>query len=97
MRSDQLKTFVEENFADKKLIIVSNREPYVHKNTLMGTKVDNPAGGLTSAMDDVMKAVGGTWIAWGSGSADKNVVDGNDRIPVPPDNPSYTLKSVWLS
>jgi alpha,alpha-trehalose-phosphate synthase [UDP-forming]/trehalose-phosphatase len=97
MRSDQLKTFVEENFADNKLIIVSNREPYIHKKTLMGTKVDNPAGGLTSAMDDVMKAVGGTWIAWGSGSADKDVVDDKDRIPVPPGDPSYTLKRVWLS
>jgi trehalose 6-phosphate synthase/phosphatase len=97
MRSDQLKTFVKDNFCNRKLIIVSNREPYIHKKTLTGTKVDNPAGGLTSAMDDVMKAVGGTWIAWGSGSADKEVVDEKDRISVPPDNPSYTLKRVWLS
>lgn len=78
------------------LIIVSNREPYVHKKTGPGVKVEKTTGGLTSAMDDVLRATGGTWVAWGSGSGDRDAVDGRGHILVPPGNPSYTLKRVWL-
>src|SRR4030067_273550 len=92
-----LRAFIEENFADKKLIVITNREPYVHKKAGSGIKVEKPAGGVTSALDDVMRAVGGTWVAWGSGSSDREAVDGKDCIMVPPENPSYTLKRVWLS
>ena len=56
-----------------------------------------PAGGLTSALDPVMQACHGTWVAWGSGSADRQAVDAQDRVVVPPDNPHYTLRRVWLS
>src|SRR5262244_4600848 len=56
-----------------------------------------PAGGLTSALDPVMQACHGTWVAWGSGSADRQAVDAQDRVAVPPDNPQYTLRRVWLS
>jgi len=97
MREESLKNFIDENFSDKRLIIISNREPYVHKKTASGIREERPAGGLTSAMDDVLKAVGGTWIAWGSGSADRETVDGNNRIMVPTERPSYTLKRVWLT
>ncbi len=97
MNSKRLRTFIEDNFIDKGLVIVSNREPYIHKKTLKGIRVEEPAGGLTAAMDAVLKATGGTWIAWGSGTADKEVVDERDRLAVPPATPSYTLKRVWLS
>lgn len=53
--SDRLKAFIEENFSEETLIIVSNREPYIHKKDGLGIKVETPAGGLTSAMDDVHK------------------------------------------
>jgi alpha,alpha-trehalose-phosphate synthase [UDP-forming] len=56
-----------------------------------------PAGGLTSALDPVMQACHGTWVAWGSGSADRQAVDARDHVPVPPHNPQYTLRCVWLS
>jgi len=56
-----------------------------------------PAGGLTAALAPVMHACQGTWVAWGSGSADRQTVDGQDRVQVPPDNPQYTLRRVWLS
>lgn len=92
-----LRAFIEENFSDESLIIVSNREPYIHKKVGSGIKAERPAGGLTSAMDDVMKAIGGKWVAWGSGSGDKDVVDSKGRVAVPPENPSYTLKRVWLN
>ena len=56
-----------------------------------------PAGGLTSALDPLLQALGGTWVAWGSGEADAAVVDENDRVRVPPENPSYTLRRIWLT
>jgi len=92
-----LKALIEENFSDKNLLIVSNREPYVHKKTGLSIRVEKPAGGLTSAMDDVLKITGGKWVAWGSGSGDRDVVDSKNCVPVPPENSSYILKRVWLS
>lgn len=96
MNFNRLKAFIEANLSETRLLIVSNREPYVHKHSSSGVKVDMPAGGLTSAMDDVLRAVGGTWVAWGSGTADRETsVD--DKVQVPPEHPSYTLKRVWLT
>lgn len=92
-----LKAFIEEIFTDKNLIIVSNREPYIHKKSGLSIRVEKPAGGLTSAMDDVLKVTGGTWVAWGSGSGDRDVVDSKNLVRVPPENPSYMLKRVWLA
>lgn len=92
-----LKAFIEENFPDKNLIVVSNREPYIHKKTGLSIRVEKPAGGLTSALDDVLKITGGTWVAWGSGGGDRDVVDGKNLVQVPPENPSYMLKRVWFS
>ncbi|MFA4916714.1 MAG: bifunctional alpha,alpha-trehalose-phosphate synthase (UDP-forming)/trehalose-phosphatase [Syntrophales bacterium] len=97
MSSERLKAFIEERFSKGALIVVSNREPYIHKKTGLGIKIERPAGGLVSAIDDVLKATGGIWVAWGSGSLDKDVVDDRNSIMVPPGNPSYSLKRVWLS
>lgn len=96
MSYEKLAAFVEENVSDKNLIIVSNREPYVHKKIGPNIKVEKPAGGLTAAVDEILRAIGGTWVAWGSGTGDRDSVDKKSRIRVPPDNPSYTLKRVWL-
>lgn len=80
------------------LILVSNREPFVHRRTPEGViDLQTPAGGLTSALQPVMAATGGTWVAWGSGSADFDVTDAGDTIAVPPNNPSYTLRRLRLS
>lgn len=84
-------------FPDERLIVVSNREPYEHRWSDEDTvEVRRPAGGLTSALDPVLQAVGGVWIAWGSGDADAEVVDPGDRIRVPPEEPAYTLRRLWL-
>jgi len=80
-----------------KLIVVSNREPYVHKITSQGIRAIRPASGMASALEPIVRAVGGTWIAHGSGTGDRHVVDANDRIGLPPDQPSYTLRRVWLT
>src|SRR5689334_6760320 len=80
------------------LILVSNREPFVHRRSTDGTiDLETPAGGLTSALQPVMAAAGGTWVAWGSGSADFDVTQPDDTIAVPPANPSYTLRRLRLS
>ncbi len=96
MSYEKLKTFIKEKFSDRHLIIVSNREPYIHRRAGNSIKVDKPAGGLTAAMDEILRAVGGTWVAWGSGSGDRETVDSKNRVRIPPSRPAYTLKRVWL-
>ncbi len=79
------------------VIIMSNREPYIHNRTDSGIILQTPASGLVSALEPVMRACGGTWIAHGSGSADHETVDENDRLRVPPAAPGYTLRRVWVT
>ncbi len=93
---DRLSAVLDTGVSHRNLLVVSNREPYIHKNTRDGVVVDQPAGGLTSALDDVLQSLGGTWIAWGSGSADRDHVDEHQRVAVPPGKPAYRLKRVWL-
>ena len=79
------------------VLVVANREPYIHNKGENGVELQTPASGLVSAVEPVMRACGGTWIAHGSGSADRETVDGSDRIAVPPDDPEYTLRRVWIT
>jgi alpha,alpha-trehalose-phosphate synthase [UDP-forming] len=81
---------------DCKFILVSNREPYEHMRGVHGIEVKQPAGGLVTALDPTMRHTHGTWVAWGSGTADHDVADETGRVAVPPDDPSYTLRRVWL-
>lgn len=94
---EKLERLVRERLGDTRLIIVSNREPYVHSFSDEGITWERPVGGLTEALDPVMRASGGGWVAQGTGDADKQVVDRHDRIPVPPDDPTYNLRRVWLT
>jgi trehalose 6-phosphate synthase len=79
------------------VMVVSNREPYIHNQTDGRVTLQIPASGLVSALEPVMRACGGVWIAHGSGTADRETVDRNDRVAVPPDEPAYSLRRVWLS
>jgi trehalose-6-phosphate synthase len=92
-----LHELVKEKLADYLFVVVSNREPYIH--TFSGGEITYhvPASGLTVALDPVMQACGGTWIAHGSGDADREVVDKDNKVGIPPENPRYTLKRLWLS
>jgi len=94
---EQLIELVKTRLADYQLIIVSNRQPYIHK--YVGHKVHciTPASGLTLALDPVMRACGGIWIAHGNGTADREMTNDEDKVQVPPDDPKYTLKRVWLT
>lgn len=93
----RLEEVTRERLAGARLIIVANREPYVHRYRDGEVEWIRPAGGLTTALDPVMRACGGTWIAHGSGEADHEVTDANGRVGVPPDDPSYVLRRVWLT
>ncbi|MFH1382098.1 MAG: trehalose-6-phosphate synthase [Chloroflexota bacterium] len=94
---ESLHELVKEKLSGYLFVVVSNREPYIH--TFSGRKIIHqvPASGLTGALDPVMQACGGTWVAHGSGSADKEVVDKDNKVGVPPEDPRYSLKRVWLS
>ncbi|MCE9541861.1 trehalose-6-phosphate synthase [Candidatus Kaiserbacteria bacterium] len=96
--AERLKEFMSAYFKNRPIFVVSYREPYVHSKGKNNTvTVSVPAGGVITALESVMEACGGTWIAYGSGNADKKVVDGDDKIMVPPEEPKYTLKRVWLT
>ena len=81
------------------LILLSNREPYEHVSTPQGIEVRFPPGGLVSALDPLLRSAHGVWVAWGSGSADREAADSAGRVlvPPPPEEPAYTLRRVWLT
>ncbi|MCL5784606.1 MAG: trehalose-6-phosphate synthase [Patescibacteria group bacterium] len=95
--AERLKEFIKDILKGRTIFMVSNREPYIH--TKNGGKLEFyfPASGMATAIEPVMQACGGMWIASGSGDADKLVVDRQNKIKVPPDEPKYTLKRVWLT
>lgn len=95
-RSD-LVDWVKAHLPGRKLVVVSNREPYSHQHEGEGIRVVRNAGGLTVALDAVMQALGGVWVAHGSGDADREVVDSRDKIACPPDHARYSLRRLWLS
>ena len=94
---DLLRATLHGELRGHDIIAVSNREPFIHVRTPQGIRVQNPASGLVTALEPVMRACSGTWIAHGSGSADRETVDANDRVDVPPETPAYRLRRVWLS
>ena len=95
--SDRLAVHLSSRLEDGRLFVVSNREPYMHVRRGKTVEVNQPASGLVSAIEPVLRACDGTWVAHGSGDADLETVDAHDRLLVPPDDPRYTLRRVWLN
>jgi trehalose-6-phosphate synthase len=95
--AQRLEVQVHSKLGDSPLFVVSNREPYLHKHEGKNIVVDVPASGVVTALEPVLQATNGTWIAHGSADADRETVDTHDRLRVPPDDPHYTLRRVWLS
>ena len=95
--ADRLSVQVRTRLEDGRLFVVSNREPYMHQRNGKTVDVVVPPSGLVTALEPVLNACDGTWIAHGSGNADAEVVDAHDRLRVPPDDPRYTLRRVWLT
>jgi alpha,alpha-trehalose-phosphate synthase [UDP-forming] len=95
--AERLRVYQQDALQSSHLFVVSNREPYEH--VLRGGSVEAfvPASGLVTAMEPILRACAGTWIAHGAGEADHETVDSHDRLLVPPDEPQYTLRRVWLT
>lgn len=94
---DSLRRLLQKELAGERIIVVSNREPYIHVHRKDRFEAQRPASGVVTAIEPVMRACSGTWIAHGSGGADRETVDENDRVKVPPEQPEYTLRRIWLS
>lgn len=93
----RLEELATRSFADARFLVVANREPYIHVYDGESIRCMKPASGLTTALDPVMRACGGTWVAHGSGNADRIATNERDCVAVPPEDPRYTLRRVWLS
>jgi trehalose-6-phosphate synthase len=94
---ERLRIWTETRLAASPLIAVSNREPYEHSRRRGAIECSVPASGLVTALEPVLRACHGTWIAQGTGDADRETVDEHDRLAVPPEHPEYTLRRVWLT
>ena len=97
--AERLRVSLQSKLDNKPLFIVANREPYIHMRGPKEKEIETivPASGVVTALEPVLVACDGTWIAHGSGTADRLTVDEHDHLRVPPDHPSYTLRRVWLS
>ncbi|MFZ0760762.1 MAG: trehalose-6-phosphate synthase [Candidatus Sulfotelmatobacter sp.] len=95
--ADRLSVHLRTRLEGSQLFVVSNREPYIHQRNGKSLNVIVPASGLVTALEPILNACNGTWIAHGSGDADREAVNAHDRLRVPPDDPRYTLRRVWLS
>ena len=95
--AERLKEFIKAYVKDRPIYVVSNVEPFVHRHVGREIQYSVPAGGVATAIGSVMEACGGTWFAYGGGNADKETADEDGKIMVPPEEPKYTLKRVWLS
>jgi trehalose 6-phosphate synthase len=91
---ERLKQFVEIRFGERPIFVVSNREPVSHVYDGRTIAEVRPASGLVTALEPIMLACGGTWVAHGSGSADRIV---GERVGLPVNDPAYTLRRVWLN
>ena len=94
---ESLRAILHGELRGEDIIAVSNREPYIHDHRDGKIEVQRPASGLVTALEPIMRACSGTWIAHGSGSADRDVVDEHDHLGVPPDHPAYQIRRVWLT
>jgi len=94
--AERLRSTLTQYLQGERVFILANREPYIHEKTFDGVKVLRPASGLVTALEPVMRACSGVWVAHGSGSADRETVDERDRVLVPPGEESYSVRRVWL-
>ncbi len=95
--AERLRTLLRTQLSGDQVIVVSNREPYIHERAGTQVVVKRPASGLVTAVEPVMRACSGTWVAHGSGGADRSVVDAADRVSVPPGQDDYWLRRIWMS
>ncbi len=95
--AERLAVHIRERFGSSRIFVLSNREPYMHVLQGRETVCVVPPSGLVTAIEPVLRACDGVWVAHGSGSQDALEADEFDRLRVPPEDPRYTLRRVWLS
>lgn len=95
--AQRLQSLLRTQLRGDQVIVVSNREPYIHERKDGQVVVRRPASGLVTAVEPVMRACSGTWIAHGSGDADRESVDAKDHVPLPPGHHEYQLRRLWLT
>jgi trehalose-6-phosphate synthase len=95
--ADRLAAYVRKRLDGGRLFVISNREPYVHMRRGSSVEVMVPPSGVVTAIEPILRACDGTWIAHGNGDADLETVDAQDRLRVPPEDPHYSLRRVWLN
>lgn len=96
--AERLQALLRTQLRGEQVIVVSNREPYTHEKQADGSLVvRRPASGLVTAVEPVMRACSGTWVAHGSGSGDRDAVDAHDRVALPPGEDDYLLRRLWLT
>lgn len=95
--AERLAISLQTKLNGSRLFVVSNREPYMHTRQGKTIQAVVPASGLVTGLEPILRACDGTWIAHGSGNADRETVDERNRLRVPPENPRYTLRRVWLN
>jgi trehalose 6-phosphate synthase len=93
----RLRDLVAEKMPDTQLILIANREPYIHLRAGDEINLLRPASGLVTGLEPLLRACGGIWIAHGSGSADRETADAKGRLAVPPGDPEYVLRRIWLT
>ncbi|MFT3708443.1 MAG: trehalose-6-phosphate synthase [Archangium sp.] len=95
--ANRLKAALATHLQGERVVILANREPYIHDKSADGIRVLHPASGLVTALEPVMRACSGVWVAHGAGTADRETVDAHDRVRVPPGEESYQVRRVWLT
>lgn len=95
--AERLAVHVRERFGSSHIFVLSNREPYMHVRRGREVVCEVPPSGLVTAIEPILRACDGVWVAHGSGNEDRATVDDFDRLRVPPDDARYTLRRVWLS
>ena len=95
--AERLAVHVQSKLQGSRLFVVSNREPYMDTRQGKGIHTVVPPSGLVTALEPILCACNGTWVAHGSGDADRETVDSRDHVQVPHEDPRYTLRRVWLS
>ncbi len=95
--AERLRVHVRSRLKDSRMFVVSNREPYMHLRRGKSVETIVPPSGLVTALEPILRACDGTWVAHGAGDADRETVDAADLVRVPPEEPQYTLRRVWLT
>jgi trehalose 6-phosphate synthase/phosphatase len=104
--SDGVKKLAKKAIGDRKLIIISHNEPFEHmkkENGKIEPKVSE--GGLVVGVKAMLRYLDHTdkvtdkspvWIAWATGDADRETVDGKDHAESP-EPPMFSVRRMWQS